>query len=53
MLISRATMKTELKGNKMKKKPAMKGKQSKLDANKDGKISKEDFAMLRNKKKKA
>jgi|TARA_Y100000114_G_C11533816_1_gene219280 hypothetical protein len=42
-----------MKMYKMKKKPAMKGKQSKLDANKDGKISKEDFAMLRNKKKKA
>ena len=42
-----------MKKYKMKKKPAMKGKQSKLDANKDGKISKEDFAMLRNKKKKA
>lgn len=31
---------------KMKKKP-LKGGQSKLDANKDGKISKEDFAKLR------
>ena len=36
---------------KMKKKN-LKGKQTKLDANKDGKIGKEDFAMLRNKKKK-
>jgi|TARA_Y100001938_G_C7892864_1_gene330616 hypothetical protein len=35
---------------KMKKKN-LKGKQTKLDANKDGKIGKEDFAMLRNKKK--
>jgi hypothetical protein len=42
-----------MKMYKMKKKPAMKGNQSKLDANKDGKISKEDFAMLRNKNKKA
>ena len=30
----------------------MNKKQTKLDANKDGKIGKEDFAMLRNKKKK-
>ena len=37
---------------KMKKKNNLKGKQTKLDANKDGKIGKEDFAMLRNKKKK-
>ena len=28
----------------------LKGNQTKLDANKDGKIGKEDFAMLRNKK---
>ena len=42
-----------MKMYKMKKKSGMKGKQSKLDANKDGKISREDFAMLRNKKKKA
>ena len=42
-----------MKMYKMKKKPTMTGKQSKLDANKDGKISREDFAMLRNKKKKA
>jgi hypothetical protein len=35
---------------KMKKKNNLKGKQTKLDANKDGKIGKEDFAMLRNKK---
>ena len=37
---------------KMKKKSGLKGNQSKLDANKDGKIGKQDFAMLRNKKKK-
>ncbi len=37
---------------KMKKKNNLKGKQTKLDANKDGKIGKEDFAMLRNKKEK-
>ena len=37
---------------KMKKKNNLKCKQTKLDANKDGKIGKEDFAMLRNKKKK-
>ena len=37
---------------KMKKKNTLKGNQTKLDANKDGKISKEDFAMLKNKKKK-
>ena len=30
----------------------LKGGQAKLDVNKDGKISGEDFAMLRNKKKK-
>jgi hypothetical protein len=36
---------------KMKKKNNLKGKQTKLDANKDGKIGKEDFAMLRNKNK--
>ena len=30
----------------------LKGKQKKLDANKDGKISKEDFAILRKSKKK-
>lgn len=37
----------------MKKKKPLKGGQAKLDANKDGKISKDDFAMLRNKNKKA
>jgi hypothetical protein len=41
-----------MKMYKMKKKP-LKGGQAKLDANRDGKISKEDFAMLKNKKKKA
>ena len=30
--------------------PKLKGKQGKLDANKDGKIGKADFAMLRKKK---
>ena len=34
----------------MKMKSNLKGNQTKLDANKDGKIGKEDFAMLRNKK---
>ena len=37
---------------KMKKASKLKGGQKKLDANKDGKIGKQDFAMLRNKKKK-
>ena len=37
---------------KMKKASKLKGNQKKLDANKDGKIGKQDFAMLRNKKKK-
>ena len=39
----------------MKKKNGSKkvmGKRKKLDANKDGKLTKEDFAMLRKKKKK-
>ena len=44
-----ATMKYKIK---MKKASKLKGGQKKLDANKDGKISGEDFAMLRNKKKK-
>ena len=34
----------------MKKKKVM-GKRKKLDANKDGKLTKQDFAMLRKKKK--
>ena len=38
------------KGRPSKKK--VMGKRSKLDANKDGKLTKEDFAMLRKKKKK-
>ena len=37
---------------KMKKASKLKGGQKKLDANKDGRISGEDFAMLKNKKKK-
>ena len=37
---------------KMKKASNLKGNQKKLDANKDGKIGKQDFAMLKNKKKK-
>jgi hypothetical protein len=36
---------------KRNKKP-LKGKQKKLDANKDGKISKKDFMMLKKKKNK-
>tara|TARA_R100001443_G_scaffold109729_1_gene121222 strand:+ start:227 stop:355 length:129 start_codon:yes stop_codon:yes gene_type:complete len=36
---------------KMKKKSNLKGGQKKLDANKDGKISGNDFALLKNKKK--
>ena len=41
-------------GGKVKKmkEGGLTGKQYKLDKNKDGKISGEDFAMLRNKKKK-
>lgn len=41
-------------GKKTMKKPAKKkpaGKRSKLDANKNGKIDKEDFKILRSKKK--
>ena len=43
-------------GKKMKKKKMTKtkkvsGNRKKLDANKDGKLTKEDFAMLRKKKK--
>ena len=44
-----ATMKYKIK---MKKASTLKGGQKKLDANKDGRISGEDFAMLKNKKKK-
>ena len=38
-------------GGGMMRKGYLAGGQSKLDANKDGKISKEDFAMLRDKRK--
>ena len=37
--------------NTQTRKPFLKGGQVKLDANKDGKISGEDFKMLRSKKK--
>ena len=37
---------------KMKKGNKVKGKRKKLDMDKDGKLTKKDFAMLRNKKKK-
>ena len=36
---------------KMKKKNTLKGNQIKFDANKDGKISGNDFALLKNKNK--
>ena len=36
---------------KMKKGKKVKGKRKKLDVNKDGKLSKKDFAMLRAKRK--
>ena len=36
-----------------KKNKKVKGKRKKLDMDKDGKLTKKDFAMLRNKKKKA
>ena len=43
------------RGGKMKKKPMkgkkVVGKRKKLDIDKDGKLTKKDFAMLRNKKK--
>ena len=39
-------------GNKKGRPMKVKGKRKKLDANKDGKLTGEDFAMLRNKKKK-
>ena len=38
---------------KMKKNKKVMGKRKKLDMDKDGKLTKRDFAMLRNKKKKA
>ena len=42
---------TKKMGGGMMRKGYMSGGQSKLDANKDGKITKEDFAMLRDKRK--
>ena len=48
--IWRTTVKT-LK-DVIQKAKKLKGKQSKIDANKDGKISKKDFMMLKKKKKK-
>ena len=42
---------TKAMGGSMMRKGYMSGGQSKLDANKDGKITKEDFAMLRDKRK--
>jgi|TARA_B100000035_G_scaffold154475_1_gene131563 hypothetical protein len=39
-----------MRGRPMKKKKVM-GNRKKLDMNKDGKLTKKDFAMLRNKKK--
>ena len=39
------------KGRPMKKKSKEMGKRKKLDMDKDGKLTKKDFAMLRNKKK--
>lgn len=47
-----AYKKTKVKTNK--KKPSKKlGKRSKLDVNKNGKIDKEDFKLLRSRKKKS
>jgi hypothetical protein len=40
-----------MRGRPMKKKKVM-GNRKKLDMDKDGKLTKKDFAMLRNKKKK-
>ena len=40
------------KRNKAKGAKKLKGKQKNIDANKDGKISKKDFMMLKKKKKK-
>ena len=40
------------KKNKPKKAKKLKGKQSRIDADKDGKITKKDFMMLKKKKKK-
>jgi hypothetical protein len=48
-MINRSQLgKTTMKKNGKK----LKGNQNKLDANKDGKISKEDFVLLKKKKKK-
>jgi len=48
-----AYKKTKTKNMSNKKKPSKKlGKRSKLDVNKNGKIDKEDFKLLRSKKKK-
>ena len=41
-----------MKGRPSKKKSKVMGKRKKLDMDKDGKLTKKDFAMLRNKKKK-
>ena len=41
-----------MKKKKMTKTKKVSGNRKKLDANKDGKLTKEDFAMLRKKKKK-
>ena len=40
-----------MKGRPSKKKSKVMGKRKKLDMDKDGKLTKKDFAMLRNKKK--
>ena len=40
-----------MRGRPMKKKTKVMGKRKKLDMDKDGKLTKKDFAMLRNKKK--
>ena len=42
---------TKAMGGGMMRKGYLAGGQSKIDANKDGKITKEDFAMLRDKRK--
>ena len=41
-----------MKNKKMKKGKKVTGNRKKLDMDKDGKLTKKDFAMLRNKKKK-
>ena len=40
-----------MRGRPSKKKSKVMGKRKKLDMDKDGKLTKKDFAMLRNKKK--